>query len=266
MGLMKLGIAGVGVLGPGLDGWPRACAVLAGGEPYHKTPFQPVPPQLLPANERRRANLSTRLALGVAAEACRHAGCDPQITAAVFASATGDTEIAHQLLESLADPAPTVSPTRFHNSVHNAAAGYFSIATSSHAASTSIAAGDASFASGLLLAASQVTCEERPVLLVSYDLPFPAPLGDTRPIAAPFACALVLVPPGSGRPLKLVFCPLDARRTTLEDPQLEALRLGVPAARSLPLLRALAQPDGVPTRISLPAGSGRVELEVDGAG
>ena len=49
--------------------------------------------------------------------------------AVVFASGDADGENLHHILESLATPEHEVSPTRFHNSVHNAAAGYWNIAT-----------------------------------------------------------------------------------------------------------------------------------------
>ena len=76
---------------------------------------------------------------------------------------TGD--ITHQICEALARPEREVSPTSFHNSVHNAPAGYWSIATGSRLASTSICAYDVSFAAGLLEAAAYATVEHQPVML-----------------------------------------------------------------------------------------------------
>ena len=47
----------------------------------------------------------------------------------MFASTYGDLAITDYMCSTLAKAPMTLSPTRFHNSVHNAAAGYWSIAT-----------------------------------------------------------------------------------------------------------------------------------------
>jgi hypothetical protein len=96
--------------------------------------------------------------------------------ASVFASSGGDGQILHELLEALASAERQVSPTRFHNSVHNAPAGYWSIALRSHAPSTSLCCYDWSFAAGLLEAGAQCVTDGVSVLLVSYELPYPEPL------------------------------------------------------------------------------------------
>ncbi len=82
----------------------------------------------------------------------------------VFASSDGDGDIVHRLCTALATPAAAVSPTDFHNSVHNAATGYWSIGAHSQAPSTAICAYDGSFSAGLLEAACQIAVEARPVL------------------------------------------------------------------------------------------------------
>jgi hypothetical protein len=91
-----------------------------------------------------------------------------------------------------------MSPTRFHNSVHNAPAGYWSIFARSRAPSTTLCGYDASFAAGLLEAAAQTTVEQRPVLLVAYDLPSPEPLRKLSLVSRPFAAALLLAPVRAG--------------------------------------------------------------------
>ena len=92
-----------------------------------------------------------------------------------------------------------------------------------------------------------VAAEGQPVLLVCYDHPLPAPLDALRPTTAPFATALVLAPPTPGRPtpgrptLHLAYSPaLPAPRPSMGD-ALDALADGNAAARSLPLLAALAK-------------------------
>jgi hypothetical protein len=140
-----------------------------------------------------------------------------------------------------------ISPTRFHNSVHNAPAGYWSIAAQAMAASTSLAAYDASFGAGLLEALVQVRSSGTPCLLIAYDTAYPEPLFAKRPIPDAFAVALVLAPERSVRTiarLTLAFTDGDADRCAI--PALETLRASNPAARALPLLAALAQRRAAP--------------------
>jgi hypothetical protein len=202
-------------------------------------------PQCLPGTERRRTPASVKLALAVGLEATGHAGADPAQLAAVFASSGGDAQNCHEICEALAGSERLISPTRFHNSVHNAAAGYWGIATGSSAPATALAAYDASFAAGLLEALTQVHTERVPVLLIAYDAVHPEPLRQARPITEAFAAALLLAPEGSGGArahLRVRFS--DAPVTALADAELEALRRGVPAARGLPLLAQLARGAG----------------------
>lgn len=149
---------------------------------------------MLPPNERRRCSATARWALTVGGEALEAAGVAPEDTAVVFASCSGDGMITHQICEGLAAQPPQMSPTRFHNSVHNAPAGYWSIFAHSRAPSTTLCGYDFSFAVGLLEAAAQVVVEQRPVLLVNYDLPYPEPMRALWTVARPFAAALLLVP------------------------------------------------------------------------
>ena len=92
-----------------------------------------------------------------------------------------------------------ISPTRFHNSVHNAAAGYWSIAYGCTEASTSLCAGDASFGAGLLEALAQLAAVAPAVLLLAYDADYPPPLHAKRPIADAFGVALLLTRPWAAR-------------------------------------------------------------------
>jgi hypothetical protein len=198
--------------------------------------------EILPPAERRRCGDVVRLALHVGTEALAPSGASTADLATVFTCATGNGEVLHQLCETLAGTARDVSPTRFHNSVHNAAAGYWSIATGARAASTSLCAQQGSFAAGLVEAAVQACAEHRPVLLVAYDVPPPPPLAAVVPCAVPCGLALLLAPAAGAASLGAI--DLDLRRegaeTTLADPALERLRTGNAAARGLPILAAFA--------------------------
>jgi len=234
-------IEGVGLLGPGLRGWQEGRAVLTGAEAYVAARAVIPPSELLPAAERRRAGVPVKLALAVAREAFMSAGRDAAATPTVFTSSSSDGEILHQLCETLATPEREISPTKFMNSVHNAAAGYWSIATRSREPSTSLCCYDASFAAGLLECAVQVASRGRPAALIAYDEPYPEPLHATRPIQGEFGVALVLAADAT-RAVSILEIELgDGAETRLADPGLENLRLHNPAARSLPLLAALAR-------------------------
>ena len=241
---MRVFVEGVGLLGPGLNGWLACQPLLAGVAPYVDSPTLVTPSPLLPPAERRRTGVPVKLALAVGHEAFTNAGRDAATTATVFTSSGGDGENVHAICETLATAEREVSPTRFHNSVHNAAAGYWSIATRSQQPSTSLCGCDASFAAGLLEAAVQVTVDGQPVALIAYDQPYPEPLNSVRAIGANFGVALVLTPQATGHSfatLDVDFLPVAGIAAVMADTALEALRASVPAARSLPLLAALAK-------------------------
>jgi hypothetical protein len=235
-------VCGIGVLGPGLAGWPQARDVLAGAARYEPEPTVLPPPELLPPAERRRSGRVVKLVLAIAAQAVRSAELDAQHLPSVFASSGGDGENCHELCESLALETPEVSPTRFTNSVHNAPAGYWSIATRAERESTVLSAFDASFGAGLLEALLQVSIERTPLLFVAYDADYPEPLRACRPVPDAFGVALVLAPECSARSIASLELTLGtgafARMTEL---RLEGLRSAIPAARCLPLLAAMAR-------------------------
>lgn len=231
----------IGLNAPGLVDWPGAQAVLRGEQAWTATDPGATSPQLLPPNERRRATASVRLAFRVAEEACARSAYPPDQLAGVFASSEGDTGILHRLCTALAEPARQVSPTEFHNSVHNAAGGYWSIAAQSRHPSISLSAFDASFCAGLLEACTYAAGESAPVLFVCYDIVPPQPLLAVRPITQPFGVALILSPSRGDRSLaRLSLSATRDAETTLADTGLEALRRSNPAARALPLLQSLA--------------------------
>ena len=154
---MQVYVDGVGLCGPGLAGWEASRAMLAGSQSFRSAQVVVPPSTLLPANERRRMVATVKLTMAVGSEALFHAGRDAAATATVFTSSGGDGDTVHGILESLATPEREVSPTRFHNSVHNAPAGYWSIATHSREPTTALCGHDISFAAGLLEAAAQAT-------------------------------------------------------------------------------------------------------------
>jgi hypothetical protein len=242
MSALHAAIGSVGVLGPGLTDWPMTARVLCGASPWTRAPTVLPQPLALPAAERRRTGAVVRLTLAVGLEATGRAGIDPARLPAVFASSGGDGQNCHEICEALASADRQLSPTRFHNSVHNAPAGYWGIATGATAPANSLCAYDASFGAGLLEAMCQVTVEGSPVLLIAYDISYPEPMRQVRPIPEAFAVALLLAPRDSAPALARLEVNLaDGAADRLADTALERLRVAVPAARSLPLLAHLAR-------------------------
>jgi hypothetical protein len=260
--MMRLDVLGIGLVGPGFVDWAGAQPLLRDPSTWQRLPTVVPPPALLPATERRRAGGVVKASVVVADAACTAAGVAAATLATVFTSSTGDPANCHAMCEALASAERLVSPTRFTNSVHNVAAGYWHIATHSMQASTSLGAFDASFAAGLLEAAVQCVHGQAPVLLVACDVPYPEPLNGVRPIADTFAVALVLAPHG-GRGLQLALAG-DAAPTRCVDAGLEILRGQIPAARALPLLLALAG-DAAATLVVEGLSGQSLAVEVDAA-
>jgi len=263
MTVLRVWIDGIGLLGPGLSSWSAARALLASAQPPETSATVLPPPARLPPAERRRAGAAVKLALAVADEAVAQAQADPSTLATVFSASSGEGANCHALCETLASTSPQVSPTRFTNSVHNAAAGCWHIAVGSRAASTSLCAFDASFGAGLLEAATSVVIGNAPVLLVASDSPYPEPLHAVRPLPDHFGVALVLAPQASAHSIAaLTIEPIGAgaAASPCADAALEALRRAIPAAAALPLLTALARGGRGGRLVVELGGTGRLQL------
>src|SRR4029453_1525130 len=183
-GMTAFFVDGVGVVGRGMPDWRTTREVLRGERDYEPDRILEPDAAMLPPNERRRAAVSVRWALAAAGQAGSAGSYDATEVATVFATSGSDGETLHRICEALASPERELSPTRFHNSVHNAAAGYWTIAPGSPPPAppagrrrppASVCGYDASFAAGLLEAVSQVYAEQTAVLLVAYDVPYPPP-------------------------------------------------------------------------------------------
>ncbi|MCC9000375.1 MAG: beta-ketoacyl synthase chain length factor [Candidatus Contendobacter sp.] len=251
-------VESMGLMAPGLAGWAGSRAVLTGERRYTAEPMPAAIATLLPANERRRTTATIKLALQVAQEAMAQMEIDVGAVRTVFASSGGDSEVLDKICMALTQPDRPVSPTHFHQSVHNTPAGYWTIAAGCTQPSISLSAYDDSFTAGLREAAALAWADGARVLLIAYDLPPPFPLSERRTIVAPFAVALLLNPAATAnrravlRLGQMTHEPADR----LDDAGLEQLRAGNPAARSLPLLCAIAQ--GMTRRVLLPAGDDAV--------
>ena len=246
-------IEGIGYWSRGLPSWEAARAFAIEGVMLADPPARPSP-QLLAPNERRRAPETVAVALEVALAACAAAGREPSSLPSVFASTHGDLSITDYMCSTLTGDPRTVSPTRFHNSVHNAAAGYWTIGAGAMQPATAISAYDATFAQGLLEAMVQLAAGHEAVLLVGYDGGSAGPLARISPSEGLLGAALVLSSaPGHGWP---------QLRVSLDDGAADAVGGALAQrdqanamAQMLPLFDALA----VGQRLALlKAGHGRM--------
>ena len=235
-------IDAVGLCGPGLESWAAAQPIFKDEKPYVSSPTIIAASSHLPAAERRRVGTAVKLALATATDALTDGQHPPSELLSVFSSSGGDGDNCHSICEALASQDRLISPTRFTNSVHNAPSGYWGIALQAKPASTSLCAFDASFSAGFLEACTQALAAHAPVLLIAYDTPYPEPLRAVRPIAHSMGVALVINHASSPATVaKLKVSLGQATPTVMDDAKLEALRLNVPAARCLPMLKAIAR-------------------------
>lgn len=269
----RLWIDGIALWTPQAPGWAAAAAALRGaGLPEELSdalckpapagpPAQRPSPALLAPNERRRAPDSVLLALEVASAALAGSGHDPAGTASVFTSAHGDPAITDALCRTLASNPLLLSPTRFHHSVHNAASGYWAMASGSHAPSTALSAFDASFAAGWLEAASVCACDQAPVLLVGCDTEATGLLASVNRSRGVLGVALVLAPQPTAASLWRV--DLIPAAETGPRPALQSLLAHSLAhnamADALPLFEALAR--GRAAELALPGAGLRLGLQ-----
>lgn len=192
--LPRVRIEGVGFWAARLPGWNVARAVIRGERPAPEEAALRPTPTLLAPTERRRAPDTVAIALEVASQACAAAGREPAALPSVFASTHGDLAISDYMCATLAASPTLLSPVKFHNSVHNAAAGYWSIGVGSYAPYTALSAFESTFAAGLLEAVTQVVCDGQPVLYVAFDIDAKGPLSSMAPSRGLLGAALVLAP------------------------------------------------------------------------
>jgi hypothetical protein len=244
-----------------LPGWEIASAVFRGDGAPADPPAKRPSPQLLAPAERRRAPDTVALALEVAGAAVAACGRNAADLPCVFVSAHGDLGINDYMCATLAADPLLLSPIKFHNSVHNAAVGYWTIGTGCMAASNSLAAYESSFASGLLEAAAQCAADQRAVLLAGYDMPAVGALASVTTSREMLAVALVLSPTRSARTVASFEWTLAAGALPATPVRSDAARaLQVNAmADALPLFEALAR--GESESLALPL-SATLSLQV----
>jgi hypothetical protein len=247
-------IEGIAIWAPQLPGWDDAQRILRDEMPLPQATQSRPKPSLLPPNERRRAPDTVALSLEVASMACAHAGRDPASLPCVFASTNGDIATTDYMCETLAQAPELLSPTKFHNSVHNAAAGYWAIATGCMASYTAVSAGRYTFANGLLEALAQVRTDDSVILYVAYDTEARGPLATMAASTGQLGCALVLSPHQTDNSLfKLGWQTFEEQRPqeSTATGKFAPLLAGNAMAACLPMFEALSGAGG---RLRYPIG------------
>ena len=255
-------IVAVGAWGAGFRNWQDLQKLLE-GKTVEDDGAKGPKPEIIPANERRRAPLPVRLAVESSWQATQASALSPEELTCVFVSALGDTQLTDYMCKVLAGDSKQLSPTKFHNSVHNAAAGYWTISTGCMKAANSVAGYEESVSLTLLEALTQIANEKTPVLLTFYDAPVSLVLKDLLKNEYPFAVSLVLVPGNMDiEGVKISAEILDdvAQWPLLEGctDELKALYQSAPTARVLSLLEKLrkAKISGLNEQIEVPLSAG----------
>jgi hypothetical protein len=249
--MTSVNISGIGVWSEQFANWDEFRAVLGGSEAVLSSALKP---ELIPPEERRRAPQAVKMAIEVMDQACQMATLDPSGVATVFASGMGDMQITDYMCKTLATTPRLVSPTRFHNSVHNASTGYWSIATGSHAPANAVSGYSYSVAIAILEAAVQAIEENIPVLVVVEELEAPQPFRSVCDAELAFAAAVLLSPSGAASS-PLASMDIEVHRSKVDDSapwRVQSVDYSTNfAAKILPLLIAVAGQDAANLELPL---------------
>lgn len=245
---MRARLCGVGFWTPGhteLGPW-------LAGEPGRDEAARPKA-ALLPSRLRRRTAPLTKMSCDVIERAAAQAAVELSAARFVLSSAWGEMQTTVSLLGQLAEEQPQVSPTLFHNSVHNTATGYLSIALKNHEGSTAIGAGDEGLAAGLIESFTTVLVDGEVVILSIADESIPEPFEGAGGDAIALGLCLRPVADAPSGELSIA-CELgrgDLRECNVDTEIPSGLRHN-PSRAIVPLCRAIAA--GKPARVPLGEG------------
>lgn len=243
---MKAQILSIGLTAPGLVSFENfKSMILQNQSPDTSKVIEKYIPTFLPPNERRRTTTTIKLALKTAEEALtqfeqNYPQADSKLPV-LFVSKDGDTFISAKMCQAVGEEEPMISPTQFHNSVHNAPAGYWMIGQKNQSPASAISAGQFAIANGILEAILQSQAYSKPVLMVIYDLP----LDDSMPTdvsqnsAIPFAFSMILDASDSKYKSDHPTLNLSITQQTPTPTCSNNPYSGLPAAEAYPLLKSL---------------------------
>ncbi|WP_100656139.1 beta-ketoacyl synthase chain length factor [Alteromonas flava] len=240
-------VASIGTWNGFFEDW-TALQALLNGSPMPEDKQKSPKPGIIPANERRRAPLPVKLAIESSMQATLNQQIDPKTLTCVFVSGLGDTDLTDYMCKVLASDNKELSPTKFHNSVHNAAAGYWTISTETMSAANSIAGYQESVSLALFEAMVQCQSENVPILVTFYDAPVSQVLQPLLHNQEAFAFSLVLYPTSSPTPGQIVTARVETTQRAdwpslkVDNEYLHSLYQSNPTARVLCLAELLNNP------------------------
>jgi hypothetical protein len=249
---MRARVLGLGLWTPG---FPDAASWLAG----RPVAGAELPSAAAQANMRRRGSLLVNMVADVAAQAAAQSGVPLSRARVVVGSAFGELATMVEMLDER-ERDGVLSPLRFQNSVHNAAAGQLSIAHKNRAPATSLAAGNDTVAMVLLEALTLLALGGDEVLAVVADESLPQSIRPGHHATA-VAAALILggeAAPGAPPPLAVLE---DLRQAPPPAAAERPLEVDGPAAAILPLCAALARGESGRVPVS-PAEDPRWSIDV----
>jgi len=247
---LRCRIQGIGVWGPGFSNWSELRNCFQKKADFDEAQPSGPKPEVIPANERRRAPLPVKLAIETSSQASDHAGINPNQLNCVFSSGFGDIDITDYMCRTLNTETMQLSPTKFHNSVHNAPAGYWTISTNCMQSANSVAGFEVSTTVTILEAVAHLTTSGEPALLTFCDVPAKGPLIPVLVNQLPFSASIVLTPISEGDDLEddaiditLSVVAEPAEWPDLTMSSLQTLYQHNPSAKILCLLEALSNGD-----------------------
>jgi hypothetical protein len=246
---LRCALNGIGAWGLGFDNWLELKNLLSSASDIDvaKLLTSTPKPEIIPANERRRAPLPVKAAVDVSWQALQQSGIAASEVACVFGSGLGDTDITDYMCRTLTTVEKQLSPTKFHNSVHNAAAGYWTISTHCMKSANSIAGYQMTAALALLEGISQCVLQNEPVLITLFDTAAHDVYRQIFSCEHSFAAALLVSPLSFSASNRIATLTLRQNTLTLKQNAanmaqgtgLEKIYDGNPAAKILSFLNAL---------------------------
>ncbi|CAH0533966.1 hypothetical protein VST7929_01848 [Vibrio stylophorae] len=145
----------------------------------------------IPMMMRRRMSLNSKMAVQAALTLCQDDAC--QVDSVIFTSRHGELGRTMETIVDL-NQGEEASPMAFSQSVHNTAAGLFTIASKRKVPAISLASGNNSFAAGWVEACMYLKLNPtHRVLLVDFDQPLPDYFAQFQTTEHPgYAVALLL--------------------------------------------------------------------------
>jgi Beta-ketoacyl synthase, N-terminal domain len=137
----SIAITGVSIIFPGVTNLREFKSFLNRSDYDIKNEELSIPSsELLPARMKRRMSPLTQMTIQSTSEARMNLDL-PNTVPFIFGSANGEINTIGRVMQSILDPEDMVSPTLFHNSVHNTAPGYWSIVSGLRDPSNTVSGG-----------------------------------------------------------------------------------------------------------------------------